>query len=268
MGNIGFAFLMTLIAGLTTVIGSLIVFLTKKINKKFLAVSLGFSAGVMIYVSLVELFKEANDSLILSLGQQKGAIVAVAAFFGGMLLIAIIDKIIPEAQNPHEIESSLEDGDEKLKRKGNNLMRAGFFTALAIAVHNFPEGMAVFISATQDLTIAVPVVIAIAIHNIPEGIAISVPIYYATGSKRKALAYSFFSGLAELLGAVVGYLVLKPFMSEGMFSVLFAAISGIMVYISMDELLPAAREYGEHHLSMYGLVAGMIIMAGSLLILN
>lgn len=271
MGNVGFAFMMTVLAGLATGVGSLIAFLTKKTNKKFLAVSLGFSAGVMIYVSMVELFKNANNYLVTALGERKGAIVAVAAFFGGMLLISLIDKLIPDAQNPHEIETPLEEGEngekeKKLKTKGNNLMRTGLFTAVTIAIHNFPEGLATFVSAMQDLSIALPVVAAIAIHNIPEGIAVSVPVYYASGSKKKAFMYSFLSGLAEPLGAIVGYLVLMPFMNDVVFGILFAAIAGIMVFISMDELLPAAREYGEHHLSMYGLVAGMIVMAVSLLI--
>lgn len=145
-------------------------------------------------------------------------------------------------------------------------MRTGVFTAVTIAVHNFPEGLATFISAMQDLSVALPVVAAIAIHNIPEGIAVSVPIYYASGSKKKAFMYSFLSGLAEPLGAIVGYLLLMPFMNDLVFGILFAAVAGIMVFISMDELLPAAREYGEHHLSMYGLVGGMIVMAVSLLL--
>lgn len=271
MGNVGFAFLMTAIAGLSTGVGSLIAFMTKKPSKRFLAVSLGFSAGVMIYVSMVELFQQANQSLIQAMGQKKGATAAVIAFFGGMLLISLIDKLIPSDQNPHEIQAPVTEGDtddskEKVKNKGKSLMRTGTFTAVAIAVHNFPEGMATFVSALQDLSIAIPVVAAIAIHNIPEGIAVSVPIYYATGSRKKAFAYSFLSGLAEPLGAVVGFTLLMPFMNDMLLGILFAAVAGIMVFISLDELLPAAREYGEHHLSMYGLVAGMIIMAVSLIL--
>lgn len=262
MSNVGFAFIMTLLAGLSTGLGSLIALLSKKTNQKFLAVSLGFSAGVMIYVSMVELFQSANDSLILALGDKKGQLVAVLAFFGGMFLIAIIDKVIPEAQNPHEVV-----GEQSEEARGNQLMRTGLLTAVAIAVHNFPEGLATFISALQDISVAIPVVVAIAIHNIPEGIAVSVPIYYATKNKKKAFLYSFLSGLAEPLGAVVGYLLLMPFLNNMTFGILFAAVAGIMIYISMDELLPTARKYGEHHLSMYGLIAGMIVMAVSLLIL-
>ena len=145
-------------------------------------------------------------------------------------------------------------------------MRMGIFTALAIGIHNFPEGLATFVSALQDPGIAVPIVIAIAMHNIPEGIAVSAPIYHATGSKRKAFIYSFLSGLAEPIGALIGWLILMPFMNETIFGIIFSGVAGIMVFISFDELLPSAREYGEHHLSIYGLIAGMIIMAISLLL--
>lgn len=267
--NILFAFGMTLIAGLSTGIGSLLAFVTNKTNKKFLAVSLGFSAGVMIYVSMIELFNTAQQSLSLYLGDKNGSIVTVAAFFGGMFLIALIDKFIPSEQNPHEIKPPIEHENDlapQEKEDNRKLLRTGVFTALALAIHNFPEGLATFISALQDPSIAIPVVAAIAIHNIPEGIAVSIPIYYATGSKKKAFIYSFLSGLAEPLGAVVGYLILLPIMNDLVFGILFAMVAGIMVFISLDELLPSAREYGEHHLSIYGLVAGMIVMAVSLLL--
>ena len=260
--NILLAFLMTLLAGLSTGIGSCIAFVAKHTNKKFLSVSLGFSAGVMIYVSMIEIFTEAQSSLTAELGERGGSWVTVAAFFGGMLLIAVIDKLIPSEENPHEVKLVEEEED----RHPAKLMRMGLFTALAIAIHNFPEGLATFISAMQEPSVASPVVVAIAIHNIPEGIAVSVPIYQATGSKKKAFTYSFLSGLAEPIGALIGYLVLLPIMNDIVFGVIFAGVAGIMVFISFDELLPAAREYGEHHLSIYGLSSGMIVMAISLLL--
>lgn len=237
-----------------------LLFLQKKSNKTFLSVSLGFSDGVMIYVSMIEIFGEAQKYLIHELGEMKGSWLTVISFFGGMLIIAIIDKLVPEEENPHEIKfESVVTEDYKLKRMG-------IFTAIAIAIHNFPEGIATFVSALQDPNIAIPVVFAIAIHNIPEGIAVSVPVYHATGSKLKAFKYSFLSGLAEPLGAVITWIVLMPFMDNLIFGIIFAAVAGIMVFISFDELLPAAREYGEHHLSIYGLISGMIVMALSLLL--
>ena len=264
--NVLVAFALTAIAGLSTGIGSIIALSARKTNTKFLSVSLGFSAGVMIYVSMVELFSEARETLSTALGERQGAALAVAAFFAGMLLIAVIDRAIPQKDNPHEFKKLT--GSAQPRSQKERLMRTGVLTALAIAVHNFPEGLATFIAALSDPSVAVAIVVAISIHNIPEGIAVSVPIYYATGSRKKAFFYSFASGLAEPLGALVGYLVLMPFLNDVTFGVLFAAISGIMVFISLDELLPAAREYGEHHLSIYGLVAGMLVMAISLLLLS
>lgn len=265
MNNVLFAFLITLFAGLSTGIGSTIAFFAKTTNTKFLSLSLGFSAGVMIYVSLIEIFVKAEASLIAELGSTLGSWVNVISFFGGMLLIAIIDKFIPKAENPHELHNVEDTENETLKK--DNLMRMGVFTALAIAIHNFPEGLATFVVALKEPTLAIPIAIAIALHNIPEGIAVSVPIYYATGSKRKAFFYSFLSGLAEPVGAIVGYLILMPFLNDVILGVLFAGVAGIMVFISLDELLPASEKYGQHHLSIYGLVSGMAVMALSLLLL-
>ncbi len=257
-----FAFFLTLLAGLSTGVGSAIAFLCRRTSRRFLSVSLGFSAGVMIYVSLAEILGEARTSLTAHLGGRAGSWAAAAAFFGGMVVIAVIDKLIPSEENPHEVRSV-----EKEREPGpDRLMRMGVLTALAIAVHNFPEGLATFVSALQEPGLAIPVVAAIAIHNIPEGIAVSVPIYQATGSRRKAFLYSFLSGLAEPVGAFLGWLVLMPVMNDAVFGILFAGVAGVMVFISFDELLPAAREYGEHHLSLYGLISGMAVMAVSLLL--
>jgi len=280
MNNVLFAFLLTLFAGLSTGIGSALGFFAKKSNTKFLSISLGFSAGVMIYVSMVEIFFKAKDSLTSELGIKMGSWVTIIAFFGGMFLIGIIDKLIPSSENPHELHSIEElnsnhplDGHhlEQIQKredaqKNHKLLRMGLFTALAIGIHNFPEGLATFVAALTEPKIAIPIAVAIAIHNIPEGIAVSVPIYYATGSKKKAFFYSFLSGLSEPVGALVGYLILMPYLSETLMGIVFAVVAGIMVFISLDELLPSAREYGEHHLSIYGLVAGMMVMAVSLLL--
>lgn len=263
MDTIFYAFLLTLLAGLSTGIGSLIALLAKRTNRRFLSVSLGFSAGVMIYVSMIEIFAKAQTALTAQLGQRPGSWATVLAFFGGMLFIAVIDKLIPAEKNPHEVKLVEQEDAAPPARK---LMRMGVFTALAIAIHNFPEGLATFVSALQSPSIAIPIVVAIAIHNIPEGIAVSVPIYQATGSRKKAFCYSFLSGLAEPLGALIGWLLLMPIMTDTVFGIIFAAVAGIMVFISFDELLPAAREYGEHHLSIYGLISGMGVMAVSLLL--
>ncbi|MEG0779184.1 MAG: zinc transporter ZupT [Oscillospiraceae bacterium] len=258
MGNVALAFGLTLLAGLSTGIGSCIAFFAKETNTKFLAVSLGFSAGVMIYVSMIEIFQKAQTALAAPFGVKTGNLVTVLAFFGGMLLIAAIDKLLPETEVPSAMQTATQPSPTE------GLLRTGLFTALAIGIHNFPEGLATFVSALQEPGLAIPIVAAIAIHNIPEGIAVSVPIYYATGSKKTAFLYSFASGVSEPVGALLGYLILLPIMSDTVYGILFAAVAGIMVFISLDELLPAAQAYGPRHLSIYGLVAGMAVMAVSL----
>ena len=261
-----FAFSLTLFAGLSTGIGSAISLIAKRTNTGFLTVSLGFSAGVMIYVSFVEIFPKAREELVQDMGEVTGTWLTVIAFFSGMALIALIDKFIPDIENPHEMRNVEDLKTGKNLAGSHKLLRTGMYTALAIGIHNFPEGLATFTAALRDPNLGIPIAIAIAIHNIPEGIAVAVPIYYATGNKRKAFWYSFLSGLSEPVGALIGFAILMPFMSAAVFGVLFAAVAGIMVFISLDELLPAAREYGEHHLSIYGMVAGMIVMAVSLLL--
>ena len=255
MNNVMVAFVLTLIAGLATGIGSLIAFFAKKTNKKFLCISLGFSAGVMIYVSMV----------VAEMGMKTGSLVTVISFFAGIAIIAIIDKLVPSAENPHEVKT-MDDVENNKFIEDKKLLRTGMFTALVIAIHNFPEGLATFVSALGDASIAIPITIAIAIHNIPEGISVSVPIYYATGDKKKAFLYSFFSGMSEPIGAVIGYVLLRNILNDITLGVLLAGVAGIMVFISIDELLPTARKYGEHHLSIYGLIAGMLVMAISLLL--
>ncbi|GAA0286610.1 ZIP family zinc transporter [Gracilibacillus halotolerans] len=259
------AFGLTLIAGLATGVGSLLAFFTSSTNTKFLSWALGFSAGVMIYVSFVEILVKANDALTAGLGENKGAWATVVGFFGGMLLIALIDKFIPSHGNPHNIKK-VEDMHRPNPQGDGELIKMGTFTALAIAIHNFPEGIATFTAALQDPVLGIAITIAIAIHNIPEGIAVSVPIYFATGDKKKAFRLSFLSGLAEPVGALVAFLFLMPFLNDIVFGIVFASVAGIMVFISIDELLPAAKKYDEAHTSIYGLIIGMAVMAVSLLL--
>lgn len=255
---------LTLFAGLSTGIGSLMALISKKFNPKFLAGSLGFSAGVMIYVSFVEIFVKAKDALSLGYGDKLGYFYTVLAFFVGIIFIAIIDKLIPDYQNPHEIGNieNLAESPKKQKR----LLRMGMFSAIAIAIHNFPEGLATFMGALSDPALGISIAVAIAIHNIPEGIAVSAPIYYATQSRKKAFWLSFLSGLAEPVGALLGFFILKNYFNDLTFGLVFAGVAGIMVYISLDELLPTAEEYGEHHVAIGGVMAGMFVMAISLLL--
>ncbi|ABB40348.1 zinc/iron permease [Oleidesulfovibrio alaskensis G20] len=264
--DILFAFGLTLFAGLCTGIGSALAFFTQKTNTKVLSVALGFSAGVMLYVSFVEILSKAQDALTASLGNVAGAWATVASFFGGIGFIALIDYFVPSEENPHEVQKVEAMDDQCEAARFKKLYRMGIFTALAIGIHNFPEGLATFTAALTDPQLGVAIAVAIAIHNIPEGIAVSIPVFYATGDRRLAFRLSFLSGLSEPVGALVGYLLLMPFFSDTVFGVLFAGVAGIMVFISLDELLPTAKEYGEHHLSIAGVVAGMAVMALSLLL--
>lgn len=262
--NLLLAFGLTLFAGLATGIGSILAFFTSRTNTKFLSISLGFSAGVMIYVSMIEIFVKAKVALVGAMGNVAGNWLTVGGFFGGMLLIAMIDKFIPKQGNPHELKK-VEDMSLGSKAQQPDLLKMGTFTALAIGIHNFPEGIATFTSALQDPALGIAIAVAIAIHNVPEGIAVSVPVYFATGDKKKAFKLSFLSGLSEPVGALIAYLFLMPFLNDIMFGIIFASVAGIMVFISLDELLPAAKKYDEAHLSIYGLIGGMAVMALSLL---
>ena len=253
------AFGLTMIAGLSTGLGSILAFFTKRSNNKALSGALGLSAGVMVYISFMEMIPQSLHLLSLQNSEQQATIYMLLAFFGGIALIWGIDLLIPEDENPHEMHRV-----EEVEHK-SGLKRTGIMLALAIGIHNFPEGLATFASALSGMDIAIPIVIAIAIHNIPEGIAVSVPIFHATGNRKKAFWYSFLSGMAEPLGALIGFLVLLPFWSDTINAFLLAFVSGIMVFISFDELLPGAEKYGHHHWAIGGVICGMMLMAGSLL---
>ncbi len=268
--NVILAFLLTLFAGVSTGIGGIIAFRGAN-NDKFLSGALGFSAGVMIYVSFMEIMPKAIESLTNGRGDHGANIIATLAFFGGIALIAVMDFVIPEETNPHEyrdedeIEADVEQANEN--RKKGELLKMGKLSAAAIAIHNFPEGLATFMAAIVDPALGLSIAVAIAIHNIPEGIVVSAPIYYATGDRNKAILWSFASGLAEPVGALVGYLILRPFLNDTLFGIVFGLVAGIMVYISIDELLPTAEKYAEHHIAIGGLIAGMLVMAISLIII-
>jgi ZIP family zinc transporter len=286
MGNVWFALGLTVFAGMATAIGSAIAFMAKRTNYRFLSVATGFSAGVMLYVSFVEIFFKGVNALTPRFGDYWGHWVNAGSFFGGMLLIGLIDNLIPAGENPHETHTEAETrplhdpaaavpGPAAAGAHHAKLMRMGLFTALAIGIHNFPEGLATFLAALHDPGLGVAIAVAIALHNIPEGVSVSVPIFYATGDRRKAFLYSVLSGLAEPVGAGIAYLLILLLVggdggavpSEVM-GVLFGGVAGIMVYISVDELLPTSRAYGKGHDSLLGLVAGMVVMALSLLLMR
>ncbi len=258
---------LSLFAGISTGVGGLLVLLFRKTNMKLLSVMLGFSAGIMIYISFIEIYQEAQTSLCHIHGLKNGRMLTVLAFFFGVTLMALINEFIPEPDQPHR-SRKIEDAYRPTPgHPSNRLFKTGIFTALAVTIHNFPEGIATFISGVKSPVLGVSIALAIAIHNIPEGIAISIPIYYATKSKKKAFFASLLSGLSEPLGAILTLLILGPLITDTVFGLIFGAVAGIMVYISLDELLPSAREYGEHNLSILGLMLGMAVMAFSVILI-
>jgi len=265
--NVSAAIGFSIFAGLSTGIGGLLVLFVRKINTKLLSVAMGFSAGVMIYVSFVEILPQAKSFLEKAAGISKGDWFTFIAFFAGIFLIGIIDKLVPESDNPHEPQSVERLDACDFGQNSKKLIKTGKMAALAITVHNFPEGLATFISGMNDSSLGIAIAVAVAIHNIPEGISVALPIYCATGNKKEAFFKSLLSGLTEPVGAILAYLFLGTFLNDAIFGIMYALIAGIMVFISFDELLPSAREYGEHHLSILGLICGMIVMGISLLLL-
>ncbi|HQJ14922.1 MAG TPA: zinc transporter ZupT [Candidatus Omnitrophota bacterium] len=243
-----FPLLLSVVAGLFTVLGSCITFFIKDFKRSYLQFFLGLSGGVMLYVSFEELLPGAIRDI--------GPFQANLAFFGGILGVMLIDFLIPHEYIAEHIHKDAHD---------KKLMSAGVFTAIGIAIHNFPEGVAVFMSALVDAKLGVVLAIAIALHNIPEGIAVAMPIFYATKSKRKAFWYSFLSGFAEPAGAVLAILVLMPFLSAAVLSIALAVVAGVMVFISFDELLPLSCQSDGYHIAIFGVILGMAVMAVSLL---
>ncbi|MCM1339587.1 MAG: zinc transporter ZupT [Muribaculaceae bacterium] len=263
--NFGIAFSLTMLAGLTTAIGGAIAFVTKKNNLKALSVGLGFSAGVMIFISLVDIIPGAEKLLMANFPKMYQYMV-FGGFILGIIISVLIDYFLPDHVDTEELLHP--DDPESASHNHYKLKRAGFLTAIAICIHNFPEGMATFLTTTQDITLGVSVAFAIAIHNIPEGIAVALPIYHVTGKKRYAMLYAALSGITEPIGALVGMLIFGYFVPQVMVGCLMAAVAGIMTYISFDTLLPLAKEYGNWHLSIIGIMSGILFIWLSLIMLG
>lgn len=250
--NVGVALLLTAGAGLSTTIGSVIGLAVRKPGARFMGFTLGFSAGVMLLVSFVELLQGSIESI--------GFMPAHAGFFIGMASIFLIDSLVPHEYMGHH--------DHRNEQSEDGLMRVGLLVAFGVGIHNFPEGMATFAGALEDIHLGIAIAVAIAIHNIPEGLAVSAPVYAATGSRGKAFLWSFLSGVSEPVGAAIAALVLLPFLTEAVLGWVLAGVAGIMVSISMDELVPAAKSFGSPHTPILGAITGMVIMALSLWLLK
>ena len=250
------ALAVTLAAGLATALGSLLVVFAKGPNPRLLAFGLAFAGGAMVYVSLTEIFAKSVASFTLAYDARLGFALAAFAFLAGLLLVMAIDMLVP---NPHD---TLTTDDPSLREHNREyIRRVGLLTAVAITVHNFPEGLATFFATLGNPAVGLPLAFAIAIHNIPEGIAIAVPVYYATHNKAWAFGASLLSGLAEPLGAIIGFTLLSRYLNDAVFGAVFGIIAGIMVFLAIDELLPAAKRYAKGHETVYGLVSGMGVLA-------
>lgn len=256
--------LLSFLAGLATVIGGFITFIVKKDNIKMLSLGLGFSAGVMIFLSFTEI-RTGAEELLKSFFPNNFMWFTFLGFIIGVIIAFSIDYFIPDHI---EDKNFLEERGEDDFKKHHGIKRAGIITAIALALHNFPEGMATFFVSSQNLTLGIPVAIAIGLHNIPEGIAVALPIYYVTNKKRTAIWYSFLSGISEPIGAIIGLMLLQWFLPQMFIGILFAMVAGIMVYISFDTLLPLSHKYGDWHMTILGVMSGIIFIWPTMLILD
>ncbi|WP_460286787.1 zinc transporter ZupT [Clostridium sp. CTA-7] len=240
--------LLSLMAGMSTVIGAFIVFFSKGESKKLITFALAFSAGVMITVSFTDLFMSAEETLSKSNGKLNGVIFSIIFLLSGVFIAMLIDKFIPDEPRPSPSAPS------------GKLYRVGFVSMIALMIHNFPEGIATFVSGYENTTLGISIALAIALHNIPEGISVAMPIYYSTKSKYKAFKYTLFSGLAEPIGALLAFLFLRPYINEIILAIIFAMVSGIMLYISFAELIPSSRQYGYNKIYIFSIFLGICII--------
>lgn len=261
---------LTIVVGLSMGLGGLLSFFINNLNKKFLAITLSFAAGIMIYVSFMEMLPEGIHLIEDYIGE-RGNLVALGWFFGGMFMTAILEKIVHifagEYHDHNHGDHNHHKHDhkhEKHDHNGEHLSKLGILSAVAIAIHNIPEGLALFTAGLKDIKLAFPIAAAVIIHNIPLSVAISLPLYYSTGSKKKAFLYTLLVGLCQPIGAILGYAVLSTVFNDLIVGTLFSIVAGIMVFVALDELLPSSQKYEDHHLSVYGAILGMIVMAISL----
>lgn len=255
---------LTTIVGLTMGFGSLLSYLVKRSNRKFLSLSLSFSAGIMIYTAFMAILPEGIHLLEENLGEA-GYYIALLAFFGGMFLTALVEKIVHRFGGHHhgfEEEHEHHHHEHEHEHEHNHhTTNLGIMSAIAIAIHNLPEGLAVYTTGLKDISLAIPIAIGVILHNIPLSIAITMPIFYATGSRKKGFIYSLMVGLCQPLGAILGHLILSNFLNDVVHGILFALVGGIMIFISLDELLPISRKDDDHHIGIYVTILGMMIMA-------
>ena len=256
------AFLITFVAGAATAIGAAMTFAIKRNDFKLFALGMSFSAGVMIYLSFMDIMPIAmrmmrdGNAAVAGIGEKPAQLFASAMFFAGVLVAACIDYFIPE-----HVEHEMIDKNSSASKRRRNAGRVGIITAIALGVHNFPEGLSVFVTSMENVALGLSVGIAIMLHNIPEGVSVALPIYNATGNKKKAFWTATLSGLAEPAGAIAAYFILVPYLTPVGVGAAMAVTAGIMIFIPLDELLPMAKEYGHEHYGIVGAFLGMFMMS-------
>ena len=249
MSNFIYAFMLSTLAGLSTLIGFIPVLLHLKNEKTIILTSLAFASGVMICVSLTDLIPESFQ-LLTSIFKGFPALLFLLIFICiGVIASMLIDKFLPKNDN------------KTITNK--KLYRLGLVSMLAIIMHNIPEGIATFLSSTTNSRLGFSLALAISFHNIPEGISIAIPIYFSTKSKRKAFFYTLLSGLSEPLGALIAYLFLANHINNFMMSIIFAIIAGIMMHISIYELLNESLQYKKKFLTFIFFIIGFLFMMAS-----
>lgn len=245
------AFIITTLAGLSTLFGMIPILFTIRNKEKLITFALSFSAGVMITVSILDLIPESVHYLLVSNKLFPSVILSFIFITLGIICSNFIDK---------EMETG--------QKYSSKLYKLGLISMLAIMMHNIPEGIATFLSYEKNTSLGITLAISIALHNIPEGISIAIPIFYATGKKRKAFFYTFLSALSEPLGALLAYFFLSKFITPMLMGLLLSMIAGIMIHISCYELLPNAKSSRDSRTFIQAFLLGVFIMFTCIKILH
>ena len=263
------ALLISLLAGLATTIGGVLVIQRKSLGREFLAVALAFAAGAMVLISFMQVLPLGITWMTQTYPRATAEALVFLAFFAGIVLVLVIDRLLPSSLNPSEIEGregAMQSDDEA---RNTRLLRSGLLVGLVLGLHNFPEGMATFFTTYQDPRVGITLAVAVAIHNVPEGIAVAAPVYAATGSRKKALGWATVSGLTEPIGALVAAALISWVVPESVLGLFYGLVAGMMVFLALDEMLQASWRYQtDKHQTIYGMVAGMATVAASLVLFS
>ncbi len=218
------------------------IFLSNYKEEKILPAALLFASGVMLTISFLSLIPEGFTLFF------QNALIVPSILFTA---IFVVFGIVFSARISRKIEEKI---------SSNYLYRLGIITVIALIFHNIPEGITTFLSSRHDLSLGVTLSFGIALHNIPEGISVAIPIYYATKSRIKATLFTFISGFSEVVGAIIAYLFLAPFITDFILGCILSIAAGIMIHISICELIPTSFKYPLSIKVLLFFVFGILIM--------